>query len=296
MRLSQVDLNLFLVFDTIYAERNLTKAAEVLCITQPAVSNALNRLRKTFDDQLFVRSPQGMIPTPVAHNIIVRVRKALQLLNSSVLESEIFTPEQSTRQITCSMNDLAESLILPQLIGKLQKSAPGVSLNSYYLSREEVAKELSSGTLDFAIDVPFISDKNLCHYPLADEEYVCVVRNAHPIIKDALNLDQYLSLSHLNVSSRRKGEGPVDIALSSQGYQRNIKVRVKHYMAATRVIEKTDLLWTLPKRLADQLKLKSLTLPFEMMSLEWHLFWHKSADKDQANIWMRKLFLGITKL
>ena len=293
MRLNQVDLNLFLVFEAIYSQRNLTKAATVLCITQPAVSNALKRLRKTFDDPLFIRTPDGMLPTPFAKNIVDGIREALQLLTISVQEGDEFNPIQSNRQINCSMTDFCESLILPSTIQYLQENAPRMTLNSYYVSRDKVAKELIAGTLDFAFDVPLITDKNLCKLPLIHDEYVCVVRHNHPSITNNLNLEQYLAMGHLHVSSRRRGGDSVDLALTELGQQRNIKVRVKHHTVAIRVIERSNLLWTLPRRLADQLDFTIYPLPFELPPIEVHLFWHKSADKDAANIWLRNLFTQI---
>ncbi|WP_299973984.1 LysR family transcriptional regulator [uncultured Pseudoteredinibacter sp.] len=291
MRLSQVDLNLFVVFDAIYTEKNLTRAAEVLCITQPAVSNALNRLRKTFDDQLFVRTPDGMMPTPVAENIVGRVREALQLLNMSVQEGDKFSPETSEKVIACSMNDLGETLILPPIMSHLQRLAPKMTLTSYYVPREDMAKELAAGSLDFAIDVPLVVDNNLCHAPLSGEDYVCVVRPDHPAVRNELSLKQYLELGHINVSSRRKGQSIVDHALNGMGMSRNIKVRVQHYMVGAKIVANTDLVWTLPIRLARQLDFKILPLPFDVPALNWHLFWHKSADDDHANKWLRNLFL-----
>lgn len=291
MRLSQVDLNLFVVFDAIYSEKNLTRAAEVLCITQPAVSNALNRLRKTFDDQLFVRTPDGMMPTPVAENIVSPVREALQLLNMSVQEGDKFTPETSEKVVACSMNDLGETLILPPIMSHLQRLAPNMTLTSYYVPREDMAKELAAGSLDFAIDVPLMMDNNLCHAPLSGEDYVCAVRRDHPTIKHELSLEQYLAMDHINVSSRRKGQGIVDVALNAMGLKRQVKVRVQHYMVGAKIIASTDFAWTLPIRLARQLDLKILPLPFEVAAINWHLFWHKSADEDHANKWLRNIFL-----
>lgn len=293
MNLTNIDLNLFLVFDSIYTQRSLTKAAQVLCITQPAVSNALKRLRNTLNDPLFIRTPEGMTPTPFAKNIINSVREALQLLTISIQEGEEFDPFQSKRQINCSMNDLSELLFLPSIIQQLQQNAPNINLNSYYISREDVAKELAAGTLDFAIDVPFITNKDLIHQSLSYDTYVVAISNNHPIITDELTLEQYLSLKHLHVSNRRMGKGPIDIVLDKIGYQRAIGLRVKHYTIASQLIENSDLLWTIPKRLANKLNLKSLPLPFEAPPLESHLFWHKNSDKDKASLWLRKLFVVV---
>lgn len=293
MRLTQVDLNLFLVFNAIYSEQSLTKASKILCITQPAVSNALSRLRTTFNDPLFIRTMGSMHPTPFAKNIIEDVREALQLFACSIEEGHKFDPSESKIQINCSMNDLAESLFLPAIIKYLQRYAPAITFNSYYVSRDKVTKELAAGTLDFAIDIPFSTDKNIFNKTLSGEEHVCVVRKNHPIIVDELSLQDYINLGHIHVSNRRKGQGAVDIALNKLGYQRNIKVRVKHYMVAIKLIENSDLLWTIPKRLAIQFNLNYFALPIDMPAVVWHLLWHKNANKDQANVWLRELFFKL---
>lgn len=291
MRLAQVDLNLFVVFDTIYGVRNLTRAAEILSITQPAVSNALSRLRRTFDDQLFVRTPRGMVPTPVADNIAVQVREALQLLNLSVQEGNHFRPENSDKVFRLSMNDLPEALLLPALEEELQGIAPGVGIESHYHSRQEAPKALASGTLDLAIDVPLMQDPQLCHQRLVTDEYVCMVRRDHPGVGDELTLDAYLALGHIQVSSRPGGMGQVDAALYRLGLNRTIRLRVKHYLVAPLVTLRTDLALTIPSRLAHHYDARLLKLPFVMPPLEWHLYWHKSADLDQANRWLRERLL-----
>jgi len=288
MRLNKVDLNLFVAFDVIYTERNLTRAAAVLCITQPAVSNALSRLRKTFNDQLFVRTPQAMVPTPVAENIITQVREALKILNTSVQEGDIFEPEMAEKNFHLSMSDLAESILLPSLLEHLQQNAPHITISSYPVSRLEVAKELASGTLDFYINAPLLNDNNLCHQVLVASPYVCVVRHDHPFVSDTLTIEEYLRLQHIHISSRRKGDGHVDIALNRMGLQRQVQLRVTNYLASPDIIKRTDLALTIPLRFAQKFDLKIIALPFEVEKLEWHLYWHKSVDRDQANHWLRE--------
>jgi DNA-binding transcriptional LysR family regulator len=286
-----MDLNLFVMFDVIYAERNLTRAAEMLNITQPAVSNALNRLRMVFDDELFIRKPHGMEPTPVADNIISQVREALTLLNFSLNEGATFDPVRSEKIFRFSMNDLSQFLLLPPLLEKLQIQAPGVGASCFYVGREGLAKELASGQIDIAIDAPLINDPNLCHQPLSGEEYVCVVRPDHPYSGADITIDEYLSFRHIHVSSRRSGDGFVDAMLNKKGLNRTVAVRVQHYMVAPRIIRHTNLAWTVPRNLAKHLNLRVIELPFELPTMDWHLYWHKSADNDQANRWMRELLL-----
>lgn len=293
MRLNNVDLNLFVVFDVIYRERNLTRAAEVLCLTQPTVSNSLSRLRKTFNDELFVRTPRGMIPTPVTENIIGRVRDALQLLNASVLEGDIFHPASSERTFRLSMNDVTESLLLPELMDELGHQAPLMSLESYYTRRRDLPLALSSGQIELAIDVAGAASSQLLHAPLFRERYVCVVRTDHPEINNTLSLEQYFSLGHIHVSSRRQGLGLVDIELNRMGWQRRIQLRLQHYMVAPDIVRSSNLALTVPSHWADRTGLKVLELPFSMPALESHLLWHKSADGDQANRWLRDRIMAL---
>ena len=293
MRLNKVDLNLFVVFDVIYTERNLTRAADVLCLTQPTVSNALARLRRTFDDELFVRTRQGMTPTPVAENIVGRVREALQLLDSSVVEGDVFDPATSDRVFRISMNDIVESLLLPELMDDLGKLAPIMRVQSYYTPRRELPLALSSGQLELAIDVVGRANPQLCHVPLFRERHVCLVRPDHPQIGDKLSLEQYLALEHVHVSSRRQGMGLVDLELNKMGYQRHIRLRLQHYRVAADIVHRSNLALTVPSHWAQTTDLKSLALPFVMPAQDSHLLWHKSADGDRANRWLRQRILAL---
>jgi DNA-binding transcriptional LysR family regulator len=288
MRLDKVDLNLFVVMDVIYTERNLTRAAEVLNLTQPTVSNALARLRKTFNDELFVRTPQGMVPTPVTENIIGRVRDALQLLGTSVREGDRFDAASSERVFRLSLNDVTEAIVLPELMHDLSRSAPRMSLESYYTGRADLPMALSSGQLELAIDVAAAADKDLCHQALFTERYVCAVRKDHPLVGNRLTLEQYLELGHIHVSSRRRGPGLVDIQLNKMSCQRQIQLRLQHYLVVPEVVLNSDLALTVPSHWVRWTNMKALELPFDVPELESFLFWHRSADGDAANRWLRE--------
>jgi DNA-binding transcriptional LysR family regulator len=295
MRIQNVDLNLFVVFEAVYNERNLTRAAEVLCITQPAVSNALNRLRKNFDDQLFVRTAKGMVPTPVADNIVGRVREALQLMEAAVTEGDVFDPATSDKAFSLSMNDISENVVLSPLMQAIQQQAPGVSLHCFTVPRDNIEKELAAGTLDLAIDVPTIATPQLCNHNIVRERYVCALRKDHPLVGESLTFDDYLTLGHIHVSSRRQGQGYVDIALNRLGRQRKIQLRVTRYQEVATIVQNSDLAMTVPLGLAKQFDLKIMELPFPLPNIESNLYWHKSADLDQANQWLRQLILEAFK-
>jgi len=291
MKLPKVDLNLFVVFDTVYTERNLTRAARVLHITQPAVSNALKRLRAAFGDPLFVRTPRGMAPTPVADNIAARVKEALHMLGMSLSEGEKFLPRRSEKVFALAMHDIDEAVLLPRLMERLQAVAPVVSLECVAVPRDELEQELASGSLDFALDVPLFSVPMLCRQLVSAERYVCAMRPGHPSAREPLTLQRYLALDHIHVSTRRQGVGHVDRALERLGRARNIRLRMMSYMAAPQAVASTDLVLTIPRSLASMYGLTTLELPFEVGTLDQYLYWHRNADEDRANVWMRELLL-----
>lgn len=287
MRSPKLDLNLFVVFESIYEKRNLTRTAEALFITQPAVSNALARMRKTFNDPLFVSTPSGMVPTPLTENIIGRVREALQLLEASATEGDVFVPAASERTFRLSMPDLTEAILLPALGEVLQQQAPGMRVECYFTPRSEVSAALATGKIDFAVDVPLIDDPQLNQAPLGSDRYACMLRHDHPFTGDTLTMDDYLALGHIQVSSRRQGSGLVDAELKKLGKQRRMQMRVQHYMVAPLVALRTDLALTAPVQLLQRYDARILDLPFPLAHVEWHLYWHRSSEQDQANQWIR---------
>ncbi|WP_296253185.1 LysR family transcriptional regulator [Pseudomonas sp. UBA4194] len=294
MNLSKVDLNLFIVFDAIYTEANLTRAGQIVGITQPAVSNALSRLRDTFNDPLFVRTAQGMVPTPMAQNIIGPVRNALALLRVSVQESRTFNPLQASKTFRISMTDLTEAVILPPLFQRLRRQAPAVMIESFLSRRRETTTDLAAGRLDFAVDAPLNTDPQVRHVKLMEDRYVCAMRREHPLSKPRLSLEEYLGLTHIHISSRRNGLGHIDLALGKLGLQRKIALRSQHYLMATQVLQQTDMVMTVPERFARRSGLYYVPLPVaDVPTVETHLYWHESTDQDPANRWMREQMIEL---
>jgi DNA-binding transcriptional LysR family regulator len=288
MNLSKVDLNLFIVFEAIYTEGNLTRAGQIVGITQPAMSNALGRLRETFNDPLFARTAQGMVPTPMSQNIIGAVRNALSLLRVSVQDSRTFNPLLANKTYRISMTDLTEEIFLPSLFQRLRRQAPAVQIESMLAKRRDTTKDLAAGRLDFAVDAPLNTDAQVRHVKLLSDRYVCALRKGHPLAKNRLNLDEYMSLTHIHISSRRSGLGHVDLTLGKLGIQRKIALRSQHYLMATMVMEKTDMAMTVTERFARSHDLHYLPVPVEVPCVETHLYWHENTDQDPANRWMRE--------
>ncbi len=296
LNLSRVDLNLFIVFDAIYREGNLTRASEQLNLSQPAVSHALNRLRERFDDPLFERAGKGVAPTPLAKAIIPRVQAALQDLESTLTEGLNFDPAASSRVFSIASRDVMEASVLPRLMASLQLRAPDVQLRSVRVARREMESALASGLVDFAADVLLPVSGVIEHQPVGHEQLVVVMRDGHPLAQQDWDLDAYLSARHVLVSSRSDGPGVEDFALSRAGQARRIALRCQNYFAAMQVIRSTDLLLSLPdsfaRKMADDNDICLRPSPLALPPLELHLYWHQKSSRDPAVMWLKDQILG----
>ena len=291
MHLGQVDLNLFVVLEAIYRERNITRAGRQLNLTQPAISHALKRLRDLLRDPLFVRQGPHMVPTPFTRNMIDQVRQALQLLEVNLHESRSFVPEHARRSLHLSLWEYMEALILPSLVQRLLFTAPGMTISASRVKRRDLEAELARGAVDLAVEIPMTMSDRIRGKALLREPFVVMARKGHPAIKGKLDLDTYLAQHHVQVSSRRHGPSLVDIELSRRGLRREVSLRIQHNCAASMVVNTTDMLLTLPERQARLLNLGSLNrvypFPLSEPCLEAHLYWHESVENDPANRWLR---------
>jgi len=287
-----IDLNLLVVLDAIITEGGITRAADKLNLTQPAISHALGRLRILFDDPLFVREGRAMRATPKARSLAEPVRRALRGLEVMLTETESFDPATSQRRFTIGVRDVFEATLLPPLMRAIQRLAPHVQVAALMVPRGELESELAAGRLDAALDVRWPMSEAIRRQRIAEERLVVVVRQRHPIVRRGLDLDQYLAQEHIVVSSRRSGEGPLDQELARLGLRRRMRLRCQHYFAACRVAAMTDLLLTMPEQYArivnKKLPNQVLPLPFDMAPLDAYLYWHAEADRDPANRWLRE--------
>jgi len=284
---------LFVVLDSIYSESSLSGAAKRLYVTQPAVSAALSRLRDVFNDPLFVRSGRRMVPTPTTESIIGQVRDALSLIRNSVDKSYHFEPAKEHKLIRLSMNDYNEYRVVPKLYKLLEQQAPYMKIQTVQLNRRDAIRSLSAGQLDFVVDAPLLSSEQLCHQPLAEIRYVCVVRDDHPVIHESLTLDRYINLSHVHVSSRTSGPGYVDYALEKLNLARQISVRTQHYLMIRRLVTQTNLAATVPETIAHIPGTKILDLPIELEPQGNHLYWHRSREADPVIQWLKNILVEI---
>ena len=298
MHVSRFDLNLFVVFDAIYTEGSLTRAARLLNLTQPAVSHALGRLRDRLDDPLFVRQGTRMVPTARARAMVTPVRHALGGLQRCLSEEEGgFDAGEAERTFVLGLRDGLEGCLLPPLMCAITAAAPGVRLQSMTVSRRQMATELASGRLDLAADVLLPTTEAIEHQPLLSEPLVVLMREDHPLA-ESKDLPAYLAAQHVLVSSRREGPGIEDFGLSRQGYRRHIRLRCQHYQAALRTVKQTDLLLTIPAIMARQLAPEGTCtrpVPSELPGLELHFYWHRDQSADPGHSWLRRQVWSVLK-
>lgn len=297
-----LDLNLLRVFDEVMAERSLTRAARNLSLTQPAVSNALRRLRETLGDELVQRSGQGMAPTPRARAIWPAVREALQQLQSSLMPSE-FVPAEANTSFVLAMADATAAELIPVLTDILEQEAPRVSLRVVPLTTRDPRRLLDEESCDLAVGYfpSVLADLTagaqsgephpFSHFRLYNSEYVCVMRRDHPLAGTHLTLDQYCAARHMLVSFSGRPYGFVDEALASIGRRRRIVLTVNQFFTAGQVVANSDLLTVLPRHfvsvtgIAGQLVLREL--PFAVPAVHVDALWHRRMQPHAPHAWLR---------
>jgi DNA-binding transcriptional LysR family regulator len=292
MNVQDLDLNLLRVFDAVLREKGVTAAAGRLGLTQPAVSNALGRLRAVLGDALFVRTQSGMEPTPFARGVAEPVRQALALLDSALAHGPGFEPASATRAFRFYMSDLGQVEFLPPLVERVQRLAPGVRLEAAGFDLEHIADALGSGALDLAIGFLPALGPPVHRKALFRDPYMCLMRADHPAIGAALTRKKFVEAAHVLVTYRGGGHRVIEEALERAGVARRIALRVPHFTVVPMVLERTDLILTLPARVArvyeSRGRLKKLPLPIAIPPAEVAVHWHERFDADPGNRWLRE--------
>ncbi|WP_286802333.1 LysR family transcriptional regulator [Marinobacter sp. UBA2498] len=297
MALNRLDLNLLHVFDTIYREGSLTRAARSLHLTQPAVSHSLSRLRDHFDDPLFTRQGNQMVPTPLARRFLESMRPGLTQIQGAVNQFHAFDPATQRKTYSLGLRDILESTFLPRLMTRLD-AYPELEIVSQRIARRDMETQLAAGKLDFAVDVLLPVSNQTSHELLRRDRLVVLAREGHPLATESLDMEGYLSAKHVLVSSRTEGPGIEDFELSRLGVQRSIRLRCQHYYAACRVVEETDLLLTMPEAyariIAERANIRIMDPPADLPSIDVHLYWHKAYEREPALIWFREQLKAIS--
>jgi DNA-binding transcriptional LysR family regulator len=294
-RLASIDMNLLLVLDALLIERNATRAATRLGLTQPAVSRALSRLRAHFDDPLFVRVASGLAATPRAESIAPLLREALDRLGDVVTRAEIFDPATSARRFVISTADLAELVVTPGLMQALAEDAPGVDVTLRSPNRNVVA-ELESGALDLALGLFKDGPAAFRRQALFRDGFACLVRRDHPTVRGkSLSLADYVALSHVLIAPYGRPHGFVDDVLAEQGHARRIALVVPHFLVAPLIVARTDHVLTLPRCVAQHFaareRLRVLDPPVAIPEFTISQMWHERMQNDPAHTWLRATVL-----
>ncbi len=306
MKLRSLDLNLLTVFDAIVAEGNQSRAANRLGMSQPAMSNALARLRAVLGDPLFVRTSHGMTPTSRARALAAQVRQALDLIQSGVESArrgDDFDYASSTRLIVIAVEDYGDCVILPRFMDWLTKTAPGMR---FRIRRDPagaaLAKKLSDGSIDLAIKYMRVRDREVRTHHLLDEEFVSMVRQDHPVIGDSLSLPQYLAHPHVvygQLGRRGIKNSIIDSALRRLGLTRHIALQVPGFQSMPVIVQNTNFICTLPRRMAQayahHFRLKTLKTPLDLPKLPIYVMWSKSIDRDPGHQWLRESIIELCR-
>lgn len=302
-----LDLNLLRVFDQVMSERNLTRAARNLAMTQPAVSNALARLREAVGDQLVTRSGYGVEPTPRALALWPAVADALRQLEASFAPGD-FTAAEAKQSFVLAMADATAASLMPGLVKIIERDAPGVSIRVLPLVTRDPRRLLDEGQIDLAVGFfpAVLADLTaqtqsggmaaFAHQRLYDGEYVCVMRSGHPLSRGKLTLDRYCGARHLLVSFSGRPFGFVDEALASHGRERRVVLTVNQFFTAGRVVSVSDLLTVLPRHfvkvtgMASDLTLRDL--PFDVPPVHVDALWHRRQAQRSDHAWLRLAVLA----
>lgn len=299
MNLRALDLNLLVVFDALMRERNVTHAAQAIGLSQPAFSNALSRLRERLGDELFIRTPGGMRPTPWALELSGPVGAALGDIQDA-LDGASFDPATSKRAFTIASQDYGMMVFIPPLLERIRKEAPGITVRVIMASIHP-GEFLDTQKADLALFSWSDPADRFVSEPLLDEDWVCVMRPDHPLAGTRMMLKAYADAQHLRVSPRGDPRGWVDDMLAERGRTRHVALTMATYSPTPLVLETTDLIMACPRRLGTVFKERiglamtncPVAPPPAFRSID--MIWHTRLGNHPAQLWMRDMLRDVAE-
>lgn len=292
-----IDLNLLTVFDAIMTEEKLSKAGDRLGMTQPAVSAALARLRVTFNDELFLRSRQGMVPTPKANELIKPIRDALGIIRETLEASEDFDPQTSERTFRITMSDFGELTLMPHLLAKVAEQSQFITIQSQPELGKINYEQLKQGQLDLHFDYLQPKDNQLDSIPIAEDVVVVIARRNHPRLSKTISMDEFLAERHIILNYRDKKKTILEQLLEGQKLSRRVLAEATQYTAVPEMVVRTDAIAVLPKRMAlyyqSLLPLEVMPSPLPLATLHAYMVWNKALNRDQGHQWLRNLIFSL---
>ncbi|MGZ3478334.1 MAG: LysR family transcriptional regulator, partial [Polyangiales bacterium] len=297
------DLNLLVALDALLETRNVTRAAAKIGLSQSAMSHALKRLRDLTGDELLVRGKDRMLPTSRAEALATPVRRALEDIGKALAPPAAFDPKVARLRVTIGTTDYAELVLLPEVVRRLMREAPGIELRCVSVGEDQLTP-LASRAIDLVISPlrPVVDERpGIFARRIFDERFVCVMRKGHPLAKQRLTLRRFTEAQHALVSPRGSEGGIVDDALARLGLARRVTVAVPHFLIAPHVVASSDLILTLAGRvantLAEPLGLVVVPAPSELAlaGFSMNLVWHERTHHDAPLKWVRDLFADVAK-
>jgi DNA-binding transcriptional LysR family regulator len=296
MHINDIDLNLLRLFDAVYRARSVSRAAELLGLTQPATSQGLTRLRLLVKDALFVRAPGGVAPTPRAERLAVAVQSALAGLEQALNEAEQFSPTQSRKLFRIHMSDIGEARFLPDLMVALRRLAPGVRIETLPLASRDIAQALDSGRIDFAFGfLPTVKETQ--RVQLLKDRYIVLLREGHPFIKRRRSGQVLLDdLSQLEFVAVRSHSDTLRILQLLQLEDR-LRLTTEHFMVLPSIVKATDLGVVMPCNIAQIFAADGgyaiIEPPFPLRDFTVSLHWSRRFEADPGNQWLRQTIVAL---
>lgn len=302
MNVKKQDIGLLMCFEAIAASGSVSKAAQQMHVTQPAMSNALGRLRKLFADPLFVKTREGVAPTPKALQLAEPIRKALAGVDEIFAPAGKFDPRTARARLTVTATDYVEFVLMPRLVRHLEKYAPGIDLEIRVTNRDMASQWIERGEIDFRIGWLRQPPGRLHFKTLYRDRLVCLVRRNHPSVRSSLTAEQYCALRHVRTATHRLTEltesGPIiDAAVAQLGRELRIAVRSQDFVTVPFIVARSNLVATIPERLAkpflNTLPIKMLEPPITLPEIAITLFWHERTQNSPLHKWFRTVASNI---
>lgn len=297
MDVHSLDLNLLRIFDRLLAERKVSAAADALGVTQPAVSNALKRLRDITGDELFTRTSAGMQPTPFAMQIAEPISYALSTIEATFKANTHFEPAISDRTFRLGLTDIGEAYLLPKLLARLADEAPNLRFNTIRTGPDTLRDAMEKGEVDIAVGLLPSLQGNFFHRRMLRQRYVLCMRSTHPLAHEQWSKADFLKQDHVVVHAAGTGHNAIDTLMVRSGLLRRVRLTLPHFMAVGPILSESNLVATLPQSLAKILHepygLVSAEHPVPIPPVNIDLFWHRRQHRDPANVWLRSLMFDM---
>jgi DNA-binding transcriptional LysR family regulator len=292
-----LDIRLLRVFSSIYLHHSVSAAARELDMSQPGVSTALMRLRKQLQDPLFTRTPLGMEPTRRAREMIAPIRRILQTVDHELLVPPGFDPSISSKEFRLALSDIGEGIYLPLAIRSIQYTAPNISLRTVVMPPRQLEEAMAAGEVDLAAGFfPDIRGTQVIQRRVGLHSFTSIARVGHPATRERLTVDQYAQLGHIVVEAPGRSQEVFDQFLREKRIRLKVLLRTPHFMSVPVVVAETDAVAIVPQALGDFVRsyggVQELPMPFVPPTFQVNLFWHRSAQNDPSNMWLRELMIS----